>query len=85
MKLQILEAMKKMYRRPLYRILMFILGLPTFLVTLAVWLTHNLSSGKKDAIEKARKELMESLEADGTAASLRKKSRTLSEKQAGLL
>lgn len=73
MKLQILEAMKKMYRRPLYRILMFILGLPTFLVTLAVWLTRNLGSGKKDAIEKARKELMESLEADGTAASLRKK------------
>ncbi len=72
MKSMILDAVKKMYRRPFYRLLMFILGLPTFLVTFVVYLMHNSRINKKQKQETARQEVLAALKADGTLERLQK-------------
>lgn len=74
MKLQILEIMKKMYRRPLYRILMCLLGLPTFLATLVVYMVRGMGANKSAIMEAARQDILKSLEMDGTASAIRSKS-----------
>lgn len=68
----ILDAVKKMYRRPFYRLLMFVLGLPTFLVTFVVYLMHNSGINKKQKLETARQEILARMKADGTLEKMKK-------------
>ncbi|MDO4296269.1 MAG: ABC transporter permease [bacterium] len=66
MRSMILDAAKKMYRRPLYRLLMILLGLPTFVVTFVVYLMHNSGINKKKRMEDARQKILAGMKTDGT-------------------
>lgn len=66
MKTQILEAIRKMYRRPMYRACMFLLGFPTFVVAAIVYLTRSAGMNKKAVLGKARAEILETMEKDQT-------------------
>ncbi|MDO4325385.1 MAG: ABC transporter permease subunit [bacterium] len=68
----ILDAVKKMYRRPFYRLLMFVLGLPTFVVTFVVYLMHNSGINKKQKLENARQEILARMKADGTLEKMKR-------------
>lgn len=61
MKHGIYEALERMYRRPFYRIAMFLLGLPTFLVTLVVYVLRGAGAAKKKAEAASRQEILKRL------------------------
>lgn len=70
MKRTILDAVGRMYRRPFYRILMVVLGLPAFLVAFAVHLMGSGGGGKR-RFAAAKAQLMADMRKDGTLDRLR--------------
>lgn len=60
MKSKIYEIIGRMYRRPFYRIAMFILGFPTFIVVGIMYLIRNIGVNKSAYEKKAREEILKS-------------------------
>ena len=64
MKTKLLGQMERQFRKPLYRVVMLLLGLPTFLVSLVAYLAYKQKN--EDAAERCRREAAEQLNKDGT-------------------
>ena len=75
MKKKIVTTLQRVFKKPLYRLFIFLLGIPTFVVTFFVYLQKKGSHDKNNEAGRMREQILQELESSGEKETLYKETK----------